>query len=61
MTSNQNLYIGDFLESVYGHPWTIPKTISKIITLGCKRDIMNQRDYWKKILHVYFAKRNFFI
>jgi hypothetical protein len=32
MTSNWNWYMGDFLESLFGHPWTIPKIILEITT-----------------------------
>jgi hypothetical protein len=30
--SNWNWYMGDFWNPLYSHPWTIPKTISEIIT-----------------------------
>jgi hypothetical protein len=30
MTNDRNWYMGDFGNLSYGHPWTIPKTISEI-------------------------------
>jgi hypothetical protein len=32
VTSNRNWYMRNFFNHSYGHPWTIPKTISKITT-----------------------------